>query len=129
MRNRPQIFSMEADLDLRLVSLNTENLEEMTEFYNRVLGREPDLVEEDRLIEYRFEGVLLGLYRPSADGMGREIEHGDNCVPAFRTDDIESELERISEFAEIVYEKEAGVHHWFVFQDPDGNRVEVYQNT
>lgn len=116
------------DLDLRLVSLNTENIEALTEFYNRILGREPDMVEEGRLIEYRFEGVLLGLYSPSADGMARDISHGDNCVPAFRTDDIKSELERISEFAEIVYEKETKEHHWFVFKDPDGNRVEVYQS-
>lgn len=119
---------MRANLDLRLVSLNTENIGEMTDFYNKLLGREPDLVEEDRLIEYRFEGVLLGLYRPSADDMRREIKHGDNCVPAFRTDDIELELERISKFAEIVYEKEAGEHHWFVFRDPDGNLIEVYQS-
>lgn len=119
---------MVEDLDLRLVSLNTENIENMTEFYNRLFGREPDMVEEDRLIEYRFEGVLLGLYSPSADDMERDISHGDNCVPAFRTDDIESELERISDFAEIVYEKETGEHHWFVFRDPDGNRIEVYQS-
>ena len=120
---------MEVDLDLRLVSLNTENIKEMTDFYNRLLDEEPDKVEEDRLIEYKFEGVLLGLYRPSADGMDRDIHHGDNCIPAFRTDDIESELERISKFADIVYEKEAGEHHWFVFEDPDGNRVEVYQSS
>lgn len=119
---------MAEDLDLRLVSLNTENIEEMKQFYNRLLGKEPDMVEEGRLIEYRFEGVLLGLYSPSADGMERDIVHGDNCVPAFRTDDVESELDRISEFAEIVYEKESGEHHWFVFKDLDGNRVEVYQS-
>lgn len=91
---------MVAGLDLRLVSLNTENLDEMIGFYNKFLEREPDLIEEDRLIEYRFEGVLLGLYDPSADNLRSEIQVGDSVVPAFRTDDLAAELKRISRFAE-----------------------------
>lgn len=117
--------------NLRLVSVKVDEIEEMTTFYNQLLQKEPDEVEEGRLVEYRFDGVLFGLYDPTADSTGADkYTRGTNCVPAFKLgQDYEDEKERINEMVDVVYEAEENGHKWFIFEDPEGNRLEMYRGS
>lgn len=102
----------------------------MKEFYDNILLKEPDEVEENRLHEYEFNGVLFGLYDPSADDSvnKNDIVRGNNVIPAFKLGaDYAYYKERIQEVTELDYEAEESGHKWFVFTDPDGNIVEMYE--
>ncbi len=79
------------------------------------------------MVEFEFDGVKLGLYNPSADGTSEKTKYGDNCIPAFGVDNIDSELERVSDFAEIVSHEEKKGHEWFTFKDPEGNILEIHR--
>lgn len=103
----------------------------MTGFYNKILDRTPDEVEPGRLVEYKFDGSILGLYNPKFDDVGDEaIVQGNNCVPAFKLgEDFKSEKERIGEITDLEYQANQRGHKWFVFTDPEGNKVEMYRGS
>lgn len=118
--------------NLRLVTIRTKNLTEMEDFYNKLLLKEPDQVEPDRLLEYEFNGVLLGLYNPEADESvdRNSVTKGDSIIPAFKLgEDYQYHKERIQEFVDLDYETRESGHKWFVFTDPDGNRIEMYRGS
>lgn len=117
--------------NLRLFNIKVRNIEEMTSFYNDILDRTPDEVESGRLVEYKFEGSILGLYNPKADSVGSEkIIRGNNCVPAFKLgEDFESEMDRIKEITDLEYVANEKGHRWFVFKDPEENKVEMYRGS
>ena len=117
--------------NLRLFTIRVDDLNNMTEFYNRILNRTPDEVEPDRLIEYKFEGSILGLYNPEKDNVAdNDIRRGNNCIPGFKLgEDFESEKNRIKNITDLDYEADEAGHKWFVFTDPEGNRVEMYRGS
>jgi catechol-2,3-dioxygenase len=117
--------------NLRLFTIKTHNIEQMTDFYNKILDRTPDEVESDRLVEYKFDGSILGLYNPRSDDVANnKIIQGNNCIPAFKLgEDFESEMERIEEITDLEYQANQKGHRWFVFKDPEGNRVEMYRGS
>lgn len=117
--------------NLRLFNIKVRNIEEMTSFYNDILDRTPDEVESGRLVEYKFDGSILGLYNPKSDEVGSDrIIHGNNCIPAFKLgEDFSSEMERIKEITELDYQANESGHKWFVFTDPEGNKVEMYRGS
>lgn len=103
----------------------------MTRFYNRILDKKPDEVEPDRLVEYKFDGSILGLYDPESDKVGdKEIIRGNNCIPAFKLGkDFESEMDRIKQITDLEYQANESGHKWFVFTDPEGNKIEMYRGS
>ena len=54
-------------------------------------------------------------------------DFGNNCYASFGVDDVESELKRVSEFAEIISHKKVDYHDWFEFKDSEGNILEVHK--
>jgi len=56
-----------------------------------------------------------------------ESDFGTNCIPAFGVDDMDSEVKRISDFAEITNRHKVDFHDWFEFKDSEGNILEVHK--
>jgi len=117
--------------NLRLFTIKVREIEEMTRFYNNLLERTLDEVESGRLVEYKFNGSILGLYNPKPDEVeSEEIIYGNNCIPAFKLgEDFESEKDRIMNITDLDYEASEYGHKWFVFTDPEGNKVEMYRGS
>jgi len=115
-------------MDLRYIIVKVEDTERAKNFYTRLIGEEPVKEEGERMVEFQFEAVKIGLYNPSQDEVDiDETEFGNNCIPAFGVDNLESELDRISKFSDILSRHEVGEHRWFTFQDTEGNILEVHQ--
>lgn len=119
--------------NLRLVSLKVSDLELMREFYEDLIDPELHEEEEGRLIEFDFDGVLFGLYNPGADfEESQEIVRGNNFVPGFKVgEEFDKYRKKVkeNEHAELIYDAEEAGHKWFVFKDPEDNRVEIYRGT
>lgn len=114
-------------MDLRFITIKVKNLERAKDFYIRLTGDKPIKEEVGRMVQFKFGNIKVGLYNPLADGSTlNESDFGSNCIPAFGTEDLESELKRISEFAEIVSHEKIDGHEWFEFKDSEGNVLEVY---
>ncbi len=74
------------------------------------------------------ENIKIGLYNPLADGLPLDdSDFGTNCRPAFGTDDLESELQRISDLTEISSHNKSGSHERFEFKDSEGNILEIHK--
>jgi catechol 2,3-dioxygenase-like lactoylglutathione lyase family enzyme len=117
-----------SDMELRFLIVKVKDLKRARDFYIRLTGEKPIRDEGKRMVEFRFGSVILGLYSPSADGLPlRDSDFGSNCIPAFGVEDLESELERVSGFAEIVSHERKGGHEWFEFRDSEGNVLEIHR--
>lgn len=115
-------------MDLRFIVLKVQDLKRARKFYKKLLGDDPVKEEENRMVEFEFESVKLGLYNPCADGLSLDdSDFGSNCIPSFGVENLESELERIKNFAEIVRQEKSGGHRWFTFKDSEGNLLEIHQ--
>lgn len=112
-------------MQLNFVNISVQDLDRTVEFYRRIFEKDP-VSESDRLVEFEFDGVKIGLYSPEEDSSEKEVVYGNNCFPGFRVDNLDVERERISEFADIVSENEVNGHRWITFEDPDGNLIEFY---
>ena len=89
---------------------------------------EPAKIERDRMVVFDLQNIKIGLYNPRADGDSlSNSDFGTNYCASFGVDDIESELKRVSEFAEIICRKKVDYHDWFEFKDSEGNLLEVHK--
>lgn len=114
-------------MELDFVSVTVKDMERATEFYSELLEQEP-AHESDRLVIYEPGDLMLGLYDPTEDGRSvEEVRWGNNCIPAFRVEDLDTEEERISDFAEIEYRYELEDHSGVLFTDTEGNVLEIYE--
>lgn len=112
-------------MDLDFVWVAVDDMERAVDFYNRFLETQPESTS-DRMAYYDLGNLGFGLYNPDADGGDWTPTRGDNTVPAFRTDDLEEERERVTGFADLEKEYDAGDHEGFLFTDSEGNVLEVY---
>jgi len=72
--------------------------------------------------------VTLGIYRPAFDNLN--YKKVDNVIIGFYTDDIKKERARVKKLkpksiSKIEYVNFMHPYHYFMFEDPDGNKVEV----
>ncbi len=115
-------------MKLRYIILKVKSIERAKNFYSRFLNVDPTKVERDRMVVFDLENVKIGLYNPQVDGYSlSKSDFGNNCYAAFGVEDVESELERISSFAEIISHKKVEHHDWFEFKDSEGNILEVHK--
>lgn len=111
-------------MDLEIVSLTVEDMDRALEFYTKFLGQDPAR-EDERFSWFDLGNARLGLYNPSEDG--ETVAFGENCVPAFRVEDIEAVHERLLKLAPEVEDiQEPDGYHLFHFTDTEGNMVEIY---
>ena len=113
---------------LRYIIIKVKNIQRAKDFYTVLLWQEPYKEEVDRMIVFKLDNVKIGLYNPLADGDGLDdSDFGTNCRPAWGTDDIWWELERVSGFAIITSRHTVGSHEWFEFKDSEGNILEIHK--
>ena len=115
-------------MKLRYFILKVKDLQRAKNFYSRLLNMEPIKEERDRMVVFDLQNVKIGLYNPLADGYSLlDSDFGNNCYAAFGVDDVESELKRVSTFAEIIEHKKVDYHDWFEFKDSEGNILEIHK--
>ena len=115
-------------MKLRYFILKVKDLERAKNFYSLLLNMEPTKLESDRMVVFDLQNVKVGLYNPLADGYTlSDADFGNNCYAAFGVDNIKSELERVSTFAEVISHKKSGSHEWFEFKDSEGNILEIHK--
>ncbi len=115
-------------MKLRYIILKVKDLQRAKNFYSRFLSMEPTKEEQNRMVVFDLQNIKIGLYNPSADGYSiSESDFGNSCYAAFGVDDVESELKRVSEFAEIICHKKVDRHEWFEFKDSEGNVLEIHK--
>jgi catechol 2,3-dioxygenase-like lactoylglutathione lyase family enzyme len=86
-------------MELNFLTLEVSDMDRAREFYRKLFQKEP-VFESERLVEFEFEGLKIGLHDIGADIVERETDFGNNCFPGFRVEDLEAQKNRISEFAE-----------------------------
>jgi len=101
-------------------------------FYEALFDRAPKLVD-DRFSWFDLGGVLFGLL--NAEALGEPVDssglvYGNNCVANIRVDSVDAEHERIGKLKppELTEVQTTGPYRLFQVQDPDGNRVEFYED-
>lgn len=115
-------------MHLRYIIIKIKDLQRAKSFYIQLLGQNPSKEEKDRMVVFDLGNIKIGLYSPLADGyVLNESDFGTNCLPGFGVDDVEAELKRVSEFAEIVSHKKVDYHEWFEFKDTEGNILEIHK--
>jgi catechol 2,3-dioxygenase-like lactoylglutathione lyase family enzyme len=115
-------------MKLRYIIIKVKDIERAKSFYSRLLDMQPTKEEVNRIVVFNLDNIKIGLYNPLFDGDSiKDSDFGTNCRPAFGTDDVQSELERISEFAEITSQHKVDLHEWFEFKDSEGNPLEVHK--
>lgn len=60
------------------------------EFYRKLFQKEP-VSESERLVEFEFEGLKIGLHDIGADIVERETRFGNNSFPGFKVEDLEAQ--------------------------------------
>ncbi|MEK7063615.1 MAG: VOC family protein [Patescibacteria group bacterium] len=115
-------------MKLRYIIIRVKDIDRAKNFYSRFLQMEPTKQERDRMVVFDLQNIKIGLYNPVADGESlTDSVWGDNCHASFGVDDVESEMNRVSEFVEILAHKKVDYHDWFEFRDTEGNLLEVHK--
>jgi len=115
-------------MQLRYIIIKVKDIQRAKNFYVQLLGQEPYKEEPNRIVVFKLENIKIGLYNPLADGDDlNDSDFGTNCRPAFGTDDLQSELERITGFAKITNHHKIDFHEWFEFEDSEGNILEIHK--
>lgn len=109
-------------LAIQAVTITVSNLEKSKQFYEEILGFEPDsYYEPTRWQCYHSEGrAYLGISEVS----NYQKKESDDIIN-FDIENIEEFWEKIKEYVDV--ETELGKTSWgsykFVIRDPDGNRL------
>lgn len=115
-------------MKLNFMNVTAKDIDRAEKFYRKLLQREPDSRSE-RLVTFEFDGIEFGIHYPEADGIDiNSFRFGDNTVPAFEVENLEKELKRIREFAEVDTVEEADGHQWAIIKDSEGNFLEIYSS-
>lgn len=113
---------------LRYIIIKVKDIQRAKDFYIQLLDQQPHKEEINRIVVFKLENIKIGLYNPLADGASlHDSDFGTNCRPAFGTDDLASELKRVSGLAEITCHNKVSSHEWFEFKDSEGNILEIHK--
>ncbi|MFB6099999.1 MAG: VOC family protein [Candidatus Nanohalobium sp.] len=115
-------------MELNFLTISVKDMDRATEFYRKLFQKEP-MTETERLVEFEFEGIKIGLHDPETDVTDDGIDFGDNCFPGFKVDDLEEQKQRVKQFTELESEHEIEDHKWISFEDSEGNLLEFYEIT
>lgn len=112
-------------MELDTVSICVKDMDRALEFYIDFFGKQPERKDE-RFSFFELGNVTFGMYNPSADN--ESVEYGENCVAAFKTEDLEEERQRLKQLAPWVEEiQDLGSYRLFHFKDTEGNLLEIYE--
>lgn len=113
---------------LNYLIIKVKDLQRAKDFYIQLLQQESYKEEPNRMVVFKFENIKVGLYNPLADGRTLDdTDFGTNTIPCFGTDNLKSELKRVSNFAEITSQNKVDYHEWFEFKDSEGNILEIHK--
>lgn len=113
-------------MEMSSVYVGVKDMERALNFYRNLFNTEPEQ-EEERYSTFEFDTVDFGLYNAGYDGY--DIEFGNNCVPNFEVDNVETAYQRIEKIApEMVHDEilNFGGYQTFHFMDTEGNEIEVF---
>ena len=121
------------------VRLLTDDIDRAVAFYRDVLGLEV-ATDAGVYVEFRWEGVALGLYRRELADQVIGAEHRplpqgrpDGAIVSLEVDDVDAAHDRLARagvtFVKDPHDQEA----WFMrvgyLRDPDGHLIELYEPT
>ena len=116
------------------IALFTKKVSEHTDFYQRLLGRAPD-VEVEGMSEFHLGGVTLRIHasdrsrRPAPKARGKSNSPSDEDHFAFGVEDLDAAANSAKERG-IVFEVEPSEFDWgrsAYLRDPDGRLIELNQ--
>ncbi|HEY1095884.1 MAG TPA: VOC family protein [Alphaproteobacteria bacterium] len=94
-------------------------------FYNRLWNTQPAHTDT-RYSYYDLDGFSFGLFDPAGDG--ETTVTGNNSVLCFKVDELAVAYDHIRQHASTIDPILETQHvRLFQFTDPDGNRLEVFQ--
>lgn len=108
-------------LELAGVTIPVTAMHDSTTFYTQLLGR-PPAVDDPAYTLFECPGGQIGLLAVADPGARAGPQ------PLLRTEDLDREWARIRSFARKIddIEEQQG-YRLFLFADPDGNTLEVYE--
>lgn len=113
-------------LDFNSVLVGTQQLEPMTRFYEDVIGRAPDHVDDDNGFRgWQVGSAYFGLLRHS-EMVGAAKEPG-RVMPNFETPDVPGVFERLKGSGAAVVKEPYGMDGAWIatLADPDGNYFQL----
>lgn len=113
-------------LDFNSVLVGTRQLEPMARFYEGVIGRAPDHVDDDHGFRgWQVGSAYFGLLRHSE--VAAEAKEPGRLMPNFETSDVQGAFERLrSGGATVVREPYEMGGSWIAtLADPDGNYFQL----
>ena len=111
--------------------IKVTDLNKAIKFYQMILGKKISHKEGNRWADFDSnDGIYLGIFNATNDN--ETFKAGDNVTLALKTDDIQSEFERIKslepkKITDIVYLSQPYDYYYFQFEDNWGNTWEVTQ--
>ncbi len=112
-------------ITLNSLYLCVKDMERAIGFYERFLER--PVTEKDEIFSiFDVDGFRFCLF--DNNKAGESVAWGDNCLPSFQIDTLESLLKKIEELqVEIVFPLTSIKDNWVLeFKDSEGNDIEVY---
>jgi predicted enzyme related to lactoylglutathione lyase len=113
-------------LKLNNIMIGSSQPKVLAEFYEKVLGRPADMVEQDTWYNWKI-GEMYFSFGPHSEVTGQSKEP-QRIMFNFEAEDVQSEAKRIAEFATVVKEayQMEGWDGWIAtFADPDGNYFQL----
>ncbi|RJR14873.1 hypothetical protein C4579_03695 [Candidatus Microgenomates bacterium] len=114
-------------LNFNSILLSTENFKELTEFYKKIFGKDPDMSDEN------YAGFMVGsaFFSIGAhDKIKGKNPNPDRILFNFETKDVKGEFERVKDLgAKVIkapYTMEGYPDFWIAtLADPDGNYFQL----
>ena len=109
------------------VCVAVSDLEKTTLFYESLFDQAVER-STDKFVAFDVNGAQFSLLHES--GYSFPLARGNNAIPNFVVDDIDAEFQRVAalgprRMSDSVVS--AGPVRLFMFEDPDGNVIEFYQ--
>lgn len=116
---------MDYQISIHSLYICVKDMERAVRFYEEFLGQKAD-THDPVFSVFSIGGFRYCLFQP--DLMGETAVWGDNCLPSFETNNIESVRKKVIEMGRpIVFPlKQIGDNLVFEFTDSEGNDIEVY---
>ena len=113
-------------MQLGSLTVAVTDMERAVHFYHHLLQAAPVHQSEQTTVFLLGQLRLVLLHK---DGLAFPLNYGNNCVPNFEVEDIESELARIKQLDPPRISDQAisvGPFQLFQFSDPEGNILECF---
>ena len=112
------------------VTLASENLETLVEFYRRLLQQDPQSYVPERYAEFVLLGLKLALFKPSQDSVAEFTGTASSMSVCLEVDDLAGEIAILTTMGypppgKIIYASHGQEIYAY---DPAGNRLILHQS-